>query len=72
VIGRRGVGLSVNGESRQVGPGTTVAGLVEGLGRPSKGMAVAVNEEVVPRSAWPTVELRDGDRVEILVAVQGG
>jgi sulfur carrier protein len=66
------VNVVVNGESRDLGDGTTVAVLVEELGRSPKGMAVAVNEEVVPRSTWRDVELRAGDRVEVLTASQGG
>jgi sulfur carrier protein len=31
-----------------------------------------VNADVVPRSAWPSTVLRDGDAVEVLVAVAGG
>jgi sulfur carrier protein len=37
-----------------------------------RGVAVAVNGEVIPRSAWATAGLRDGDRVEVLTAAQGG
>jgi sulfur carrier protein len=37
-----------------------------------RGVAVAVDAEVVPRSAWDEVELVDGQRVEILAAIQGG
>jgi sulfur carrier protein len=62
----------VNGEARDVSDGTTVAVLVDELGHSPKGMAVAVNEEVVPRSTWRNVELRGGDRVEVLTASQGG
>ncbi|WP_372697971.1 sulfur carrier protein ThiS [Arthrobacter sp. JSM 101049] len=36
------------------------------------GLAVAVNDEVVPRSAWAGTRLRPGDRIELLAAVQGG
>ena len=36
------------------------------------GVAVAVNGEVVPRSAWQTTSLEDADKVEVLVASQGG
>lgn len=36
------------------------------------GLAVAVNDEVVPRSAWAGTRLQPGDRVELLSAVQGG
>ena len=37
-----------------------------------RGIAIAVNDAVVPRSRWPQHELREGDRVEIVKAVQGG
>jgi sulfur carrier protein len=36
------------------------------------GVAAAVNGEVVPRHAWTGADLRDGDQVEIVTAVQGG
>ena len=62
----------LNGEDHALSNGTTVALLVEGLGRNPKGMAVAVNEEVVPRSTWREVELQPGDRIEVLTASQGG
>jgi sulfur carrier protein len=64
--------VTVNDEPCQVDPGTTVAGLVAMLGTGRRGVAVAVAAEVVPRSAWERVELADGDRVEVLRAVQGG
>ncbi|MDD2878601.1 MAG: sulfur carrier protein ThiS [Acidiphilium sp.] len=38
----------------------------------SKGLAVALNEQVVPRSAWGATRLRDGDTIEIVRAVGGG
>jgi sulfur carrier protein len=41
-------------------------------GPPARGLAVAVNGEVVPRSSWTVTALDDGDAVEILTAVQGG
>lgn len=37
-----------------------------------KGVAVALNDQVVPRSRWGTTSLDDGDRVEIIRATQGG
>jgi len=43
-----------------------------GAGAAIKGIAVAVNGEVVPRSAWETTGLHPGDRVEVLTAAQGG
>lgn len=64
--------VSVNGEPRAIAPGTTVAALVATMTSATKGVAVAVNEDVVPRSAWPVTVLGAGDRVEVLTAVQGG
>jgi sulfur carrier protein len=66
------VAVTVNGEAREVAAGTTVATLVAAVGAPSRGVAVAVNAEVVPRSGWSERSLGGGDRVEILTAAQGG
>ncbi len=69
---RTGTTIVLNGEPSEVAPGTTVAGLVASLAGTGTGVAVAVNGEVVPRGAWPGVQLGAGDRVEVLTAVQGG
>ena len=63
--------VRVNGEARELAPGTTVAELMASLPR-ERGVAVALDGEVVPRAAWTRTELRDGARIEIVVAVQGG
>lgn len=65
--------LVVNGASRTVREGASVADLVAelDLAGDGSGVAVAVNGEVVPRSEWIT-RLSERDRVEILTAVQGG
>jgi sulfur carrier protein len=42
------------------------------IGRPRRGLAVAVDAEVVPRSEWDARPLADGERVEVLTAIQGG
>ena len=64
----------VNGQPAQVDPGQTVAGLLATLGHApgGPGVAVALNGEVVPRSAWDATGLQPGDRVEVLTAAQGG
>jgi sulfur carrier protein len=64
--------LRVNGESRAVSPGTTLDLLVATLTTAPSGVAAAVNEAVVPRGQWASTALGDGDRVELLTAVQGG
>ncbi|WP_420639845.1 sulfur carrier protein ThiS [Candidatus Poriferisocius sp.] len=58
----------VNGEPREVASETTVGHLAPH----QRGVAVAVNREIVPRSLWGHARLAEGDRVEILEAAQGG
>jgi sulfur carrier protein len=66
--------IHVNGEARELAPGTTVGALLAALDVPggTRGVAVAVDAEVVPRGAWETTELDEGARVEVLRAIQGG
>jgi sulfur carrier protein len=64
--------IIVNGEPSDVAAGTTVAALLEDLDVPSRGVAVAVDAEVVPRGSWEAFAIADGARVEVLIAVQGG
>ncbi|MBQ1087813.1 sulfur carrier protein ThiS [Streptomyces sp. B93] len=64
--------ISVNGESRSVAPGTALDALVRTLTAAPSGVAAALNETVVPRAQWPSTSLAEGDRVEVLTAVQGG
>lgn len=67
------IDLTVNGEPRQL-HARTVAALVEELGHDPgrRGIAIAVNDEVVPRSGWAERTLAQGDRIEVVGAVQGG
>ncbi|MEU9117551.1 sulfur carrier protein ThiS [Streptomyces sp. NPDC048483] len=66
------VAVSVNGEPRRIPGDLTLDRLVATLTPAPAGVAAAVNETVVPRTQWPTTPLGDGDRVEVLTAVQGG
>jgi sulfur carrier protein len=63
--------VTVNDEAVEVDEQTTVAGLLERLGFPEKGIAVAVDWTVLPRSLWQTT-LTDGAKLEVVTAVQGG
>jgi len=66
---RRGAGVNVlvNGESHRLPDGATVAALLQELDIAARrGVAVAVDAEVVPRSGWPERALADGARVEIV------
>ncbi len=64
----------VNGEATVLADGATVKTAVEALELPAsgRGVAVAVDAEVVPRGQWSAHELQEGARVEILRAIQGG
>jgi sulfur carrier protein len=64
--------IQVNGNPRDVPCGTRVRELLELVGVGGRRVAVAVNRTVVPRSAYDTHPLAEGDRVEILEAVGGG
>ncbi len=66
--------LSLNGEPRELADGATVRIAVEAAGAEpdARGIAVALDGEVVPRSRWDETPLREGQQVEVLEAVQGG
>ena len=66
--------VTINGEPRELDEGAKVDAAIEAAGHTGGtfGIAIALNGEVVPRSEWPEASLTDGDRVEVLVAAQGG
>lgn len=63
---------TVNGEERALAPETTIAALLESLGTPKNGIAVARNGEVIARALHESEYIADGDRIEIIRAVAGG
>ena len=64
----------LNGEERELPAGSTVDAVVgeSGAAPTRRGIAVAVDGEVVPRGEWERTALRDGQRIEVLQAVGGG
>ncbi len=66
--------IVLNGNERDMARGATVDQAVEAAGASAarSGFAVAVDGEVVPRSEWEQTALTEGQRVEVLQAVQGG
>jgi sulfur carrier protein len=64
----------LNGNEAELDDGATVLAAVEALDLPAsgRGVAVAVDAEVVPRTQWDTHELNEGARIEVLRAIQGG
>lgn len=66
------IDVRVNDENRRFPDGSTVADVLDTLGTPTRGVAVALDGEVVRRANWADVAVPDGGRLEILTAVQGG
>ncbi|MCS6298003.1 MAG: sulfur carrier protein ThiS [Nitrospira sp.] len=64
--------IHVNGESRGIGDGQTVAGLLQELDIRTDRVAVEVNLEILDRKDFEIRGLREGDRVEILSFIGGG
>jgi len=64
--------ITLNGERCEIAAGTTLVAFIEAHTGSTRGSAVVVDDEVVPRGSWPAFTLRDGQRVELITAVQGG
>lgn len=66
--------MIVNGEPSDIPAGETVVAVLGRLGlqADAKGVAVAVDGEVVPRACWDAFALPEDARVEVLTAMQGG
>ena len=64
--------VTVNGEAFELPAGTSVAALLASLEIEPRGVAVAVDGEVVTRRSWAERPLAAGERVEILSIAQGG
>jgi sulfur carrier protein len=63
--------IVLNGADCRVPDGSSVGDVVAITGAPDRGVAVAVDSQVVPRSRW-TDTVRGGAVIEVLTAVQGG
>jgi sulfur carrier protein len=66
------VKATINGRVRELPDEMTVGSLLDLLGSPRAGIAVARNDRVVRRAEYDTDCLREGDRLEIITAVAGG
>ncbi len=66
--------LTINGAERDLPPARTLAELLRAMGVEIArgGIAVAQNGAVVPRARWDETPVAEGDRIEIITAVQGG
>jgi sulfur carrier protein len=64
--------IRLNGETRSVAEGASVAELLDVLGLGGRRVAVELNRDIVPRASFPTTRLRVGDVVEVVQFVGGG
>lgn len=64
--------ILVNGNPSDVAPGTTLTELLRALDAPDRGVAVALDGEIVPRGSWADTAIGDDAKVEVVMAVQGG
>jgi len=64
--------IQINGNTQQFDDGLTAEKLVESLGLQGRRIAMEVNQEIVPRSAYDSFQFKENDRVEIIHAVGGG
>lgn len=64
--------ITVNGEDHVLPSDLTMRQLLERLSMPEKGIAVAVDGTVLPKSRWDLTTVESGSKIEILTAVQGG
>ena len=65
--------ITINGKAREVEP-TNLLEMMrsEGVDPKRPGIAVALNDRVVRRESWESTDISDGDRLEVITALQGG
>ena len=64
--------ITLNGEPYSIGSGCSVSELIETFAGSTRGSAVVVDDEIIPRSRWDTHRIEPGQRVELVTAVPGG
>lgn len=66
------VKISLNDKEHDLPEGATVARLLAGFSGQARGIAVVVNGGIVPKAAYETTKLSDGDQVDVLTFAGGG
>ena len=64
--------LTINGEKRKINESTNLADLVKELDIQAPNFAMALNQQVVPRSKYESTVIKENDQIEIVHAVGGG
>lgn len=64
--------VEVNQEWLELEPGATLASLLNQLKQPAEGIALAVNQTIIPQAEWSSHGLNQGDRIALFQAIAGG
>lgn len=64
--------ITVNDQSLTVAGPLTIQQLLSEIGQTDKGVALAVNRQIISRSQWPETALKEGDRITLIKATAGG
>lgn len=64
--------ISVNNNSQSVAKETSVAALLKTINQSENGIAIAINDQVIPKARWKTKILNNQDKLLIITATQGG
>ena len=64
--------ITLNGARREIADGTTLDQLIANFSLPERGVALAMNSEVIPRSAWARTPVLPDAQVEVVTASKGG
>ncbi len=64
--------LQLNGENKTLHVGSSIVDAINDWQLGEQSFAIALNEEFIPKSSYSTTSLQDGDRIEVLIPMQGG
>ncbi|MDX1350697.1 MAG: sulfur carrier protein ThiS [Putridiphycobacter sp.] len=64
--------VTINSNSHKVKPETTISGLLLNISQKEDGIAIAINNIVIPKANWSNHQLKSNDNILIIKATQGG
>ena len=64
--------INLNNNPVTISKGTSLQQILEEYGISSKGIAVAINNQIVSRGSWSDILLKENDQLTIIKATQGG
>ncbi|NJB81935.1 sulfur carrier protein ThiS [Wenyingzhuangia aestuarii] len=64
--------IKVNNQPKEISENNSVANLLHQLEQPEHGIAVAINQQIITKTAWTTKTINNGDDILIIQATQGG